>query len=94
MISWKPVQGAAYHKVTIASDENLSRNVSTYNTHNTTFTPDTFPKAAQSGSGIYVRVVVYDNQNNVGQYLMEPRFVPRPAVPEVARITLPVVIKP
>jgi len=62
--------------------------------HGTTFTPDTLPKAVQSGGGIYWRVVVCDNKNNVGQYLMDPRFLPDPPDPPPAAVlNLPVVLR-
>ena len=81
MISWKPVQGAAYPQVTIASTRtSLLMSLPHAQRH---VYARYLSQGAQSG-GIYVRVVVYDNRNCVGQYLMEPRFVPRPAVPEVA----------
>lgn len=94
VLGWKPIPGAAYYKLTIASDINLSRNVNTYSVHGTTFTPDTLPKAVQSGGGIYWRVVVCDNKNNVGQYLMDPRFLPDPPDPPPAAVlNLPVVLR-
>ena len=81
-VSWQPVLQAAYYKVLIASDDQFSRNLQTYTTHNSVFTPEAVPKAARSGS-FYVRVLTCDNNGQEGPYVEVFYDPPRVLLPAI-----------
>ena len=49
-LQWRVAAYAAYYRVIVAADENYSRDVDTYQTYNTTFTPERAPRALRSGT--------------------------------------------
>jgi hypothetical protein len=64
VLSWDPVDYAAYYEVLIDEDPNFS-SPNTNETCNTTFTPEEVPSQTIGGN-FYVRVRMVDNDNNKG----------------------------
>jgi hypothetical protein len=68
VLHWEPVDYAAFYKVEIADDPQFSKNPSSGNTYNTSFTPRRIPKAVEDGA-FYWRVYTFDNKNNPGPFI-------------------------
>lgn len=83
-LRWNPVDNAAYYAVLIASDDQFSRDLKSYTTHNSTFTPETVPAATKTGS-FYVRIITRDNKNNAGPHVDLYFVGPRAYLPVVPK---------
>ena len=67
-LQWQVAAYAAYYRVIVAADENYSRDVDTYQTYNTTFTPERAPRALRSGT-LFVRILPCDRRGNEGPWI-------------------------
>ena len=81
-LGWQPVLNAAYYKVLIASDDQFSRNLQSYTTHNSLFTPEEQPRAVKQGA-FYVRVISCDNNGQEGPYVEVFFKTPKVMLPAV-----------
>ena len=67
---WEPVEDAAYYELQVATDENFSRDMNSYQTYNTTFTPQSVPSAFREGlQEFYWRVRLIDGSGRPGDWI-------------------------